>query len=142
MATTSIEKSGLGRSGLMVSRVCYGTGPIGHMPEVYGHGSTEELAYATVRAIFDGPSNFMDTSRNYGAGRSEERIGHVILERGGIPMPAPRGERRFVRQLQRHEQSEDRDPKCSSDGCGAGACRRAWRGRGAPWGALGDLPRL
>ena len=69
----------------MVSRVCYGTAPIGHMPEVYGHGSTEELAYDTVRAIFDGPSNFMDTSRNYGAGRSEVRIGHVIRERGGIP---------------------------------------------------------
>lgn len=85
MSTTSIGKTKLGRSGLMVSRVCYGTGPIGHMPEVYGHGSTEELAHATVRAILDGPSNFMDTSRNYGAGRSEERIGHVIRERGGIP---------------------------------------------------------
>jgi D-threo-aldose 1-dehydrogenase len=85
VATTSIETTRLGRSGLTVSRVCYGTGPIGHMPEVYGHGSTEELAYLTVRAIFDGPSNFMDTSRNYGAGRSEERIGHVIRERGGIP---------------------------------------------------------
>jgi D-threo-aldose 1-dehydrogenase len=85
VAHTSIEKARLGRTDLMVSRVCYGTGPIGHMPEVYGHGSTEELAYATVRAIFDGPSNFMDTSRNYGAGRSEERIGHVIRERGGIP---------------------------------------------------------
>lgn len=85
MANTSIDKTRLGRTDLMVSRVCYGTGPIGHMPEVYGHGSTEELAYATVRAIFDGPSNFLDTSRNYGAGRSEERIGHVIRERGGIP---------------------------------------------------------
>ncbi len=85
MATTSIEKTRLGRTNLMVSRVCYGTAPIGHMPEVYGHGSTEELAYDTVRAIFDGPSNFMDTSRNYGAGRSEVRIGHVIRERGGIP---------------------------------------------------------
>ena len=85
MTTTSIEQTRLGRTGLAVSRVCYGTGPIGHMPEVYGHGSSEELAYATVRAIFDGPSNFMDTSRNYGAGRSEERIGHVIRERGGIP---------------------------------------------------------
>jgi len=85
VTTTSIEQTRLGRTELAVSRVCYGTGPIGHMPEVYGHGSSEDLAYATVRAIFDGPSNFMDTSRNYGAGRSEERIGHVIRERGGIP---------------------------------------------------------
>ena len=85
MATTSIETAKLGGSALRVSRICYGTGPIGDMPEVYGHGSSEELAYATVRSILDGPSNFMDTSRNYGAGRSEERIGHVIRERGGVP---------------------------------------------------------
>lgn len=80
-----VEKTRLGRTNLIVSRICYGTGPIGHMPEVYGHGSSPEQAYETVRAILDGPSNFMDTSRNYGAGRSEERIGHVIRERGGLP---------------------------------------------------------
>ena len=39
----------------------------------------------TVRAVFDSPVNFLDTSRNYGFGRSEERIGEVIRERGGIP---------------------------------------------------------
>jgi D-threo-aldose 1-dehydrogenase len=38
-----------------------------------------------VRAVFDGPVNFLDTSRNYGFGRSEERIGEVIRERGGLP---------------------------------------------------------
>ena len=81
----SIETTRLGRSGLVVSRICYGTGPIGDMPEVYGHGATEERARATVNAILDGPSNFLDTSRNYGAGRSEARIGAVIRERGGLP---------------------------------------------------------
>ncbi|MCB1489902.1 MAG: aldo/keto reductase [Bauldia sp.] len=55
------------------------------MPEVYGHDTSIEDAKATVRAIFNGPSNFMDTSRNYGAGRSEERIGMVVREMGGIP---------------------------------------------------------
>jgi D-threo-aldose 1-dehydrogenase len=40
---------------------------------------------ATVRAIFDGPVNLLDTSRNYGLGRSEARIGAVIRERGGLP---------------------------------------------------------
>jgi D-threo-aldose 1-dehydrogenase len=44
-----------------------------------------ERAHATVRAIFDGPVNFLDTSNNYGMGRSEERIGDVIRERGGLP---------------------------------------------------------
>ena len=84
MATT-IEKTRLGRSNLSVSKVCWGAAPIGHMPEVYGHGLSDEQAFATVEAIFDGPGNFLDTSRNYGAGRSEERIGRVIKARGGIP---------------------------------------------------------
>ncbi len=38
-----------------------------------------------MRAIFDGPINFLDASRNYGFGRSEQRIGDVIRERGGKP---------------------------------------------------------
>jgi len=84
-ATNTIEKTQLGRSGLTVSRICYGTGPIGSMPEVYGHRATEEEARETVRAIFAGPSNFLDTARNYGAGRSEARVGAVIRERGGLP---------------------------------------------------------
>ena len=44
-----------------------------------------ERARETVRAVFDSPVNFLDTSRNYGFGRSEERIGDVIRERGGLP---------------------------------------------------------
>ena len=43
------------------------------------------LAAPSVRAVFDGPAKFIDTSRNYGDGRSEERIGAVIRERGGLP---------------------------------------------------------
>jgi D-threo-aldose 1-dehydrogenase len=38
-----------------------------------------------MRAIFDGPINFIDTARIYGSGRSEERIGAAIRERGGLP---------------------------------------------------------
>jgi D-threo-aldose 1-dehydrogenase len=38
-----------------------------------------------VREVFASPINFLDTSRNYGFGRSEERIGEVIRERGGLP---------------------------------------------------------
>ncbi len=83
--TTDIEKTRLGRTDLMVSRICFGTAPIGHMPIEYGYGTSEEQAHAAVRAILTGPSNFLDTSRNYGAGRSEERIGHVIRELGGLP---------------------------------------------------------
>jgi D-threo-aldose 1-dehydrogenase len=80
-----IGKVQLGRTALSVSQICFGTAPIGHMPEVYGEGVSEDLAHRIVKAIFDGPSNFLDTSRNYGAGRSETRIGNVIRELGGPP---------------------------------------------------------
>jgi D-threo-aldose 1-dehydrogenase len=55
------------------------------MPDTYGYGVDETRATATISAIFDGPINFFDTSRVYGMGRSEERIGAVIRERGGLP---------------------------------------------------------
>jgi aryl-alcohol dehydrogenase-like predicted oxidoreductase len=35
--------------------------------------------------IFDGPTNFLDSARIYGEGRSEERLGAVLRERGGLP---------------------------------------------------------
>ena len=79
------EKIALGRTGLSVSRICFGMSPIGNMPDTYGYSVEPERARETVRAVFDSPVNFLDTSRNYGFGRSEERIGDVIRERGGLP---------------------------------------------------------
>jgi D-threo-aldose 1-dehydrogenase len=85
MTSDQTDKTMLGRTGLAVSKLCFGLAPLGDMPDTYGYGVTPELARATVRAVFDSPVNFLDTSRNYGFGRSEERIGEVIRERGGIP---------------------------------------------------------
>jgi len=79
------EKVKLGRTDLMVSRICFGAAGLGDMPDTYGYSVDEERARDTVRAIFDGPVNFLDTSRNYGFGRSEQRVGAVIRERGGLP---------------------------------------------------------
>ena len=79
------EKVRLGKTGLEVTRICFGTSSLGDMPGTYGYAVDEERARATVRAIFDGPVNFLDTSRNYGLGRSEARVGQVIRERGGLP---------------------------------------------------------
>jgi D-threo-aldose 1-dehydrogenase len=70
---------------LEVSRICFGTSSLSGMPDTYGYDVDVERAHATVRAIFDGPVNFLDTSNNYGMGRSEARIGDVIRERGGLP---------------------------------------------------------
>jgi D-threo-aldose 1-dehydrogenase len=81
----SIGKVKLGKTDLEVSRICFGLAPIGDMPDTYGHPVGIAQAQATVRAVFDSGVNFLDTSRNYGMGRSEQRIGEVIRERGGIP---------------------------------------------------------
>jgi D-threo-aldose 1-dehydrogenase len=80
-----VERLSLGRTGLSITRICFGTSALGDMPETYGYAVDADRARATVRAIFDSPVNFIDTSRNYGFGRSEERIGDVIGERGGLP---------------------------------------------------------
>jgi D-threo-aldose 1-dehydrogenase len=81
----SVERVTLGRTGLFVSKICFGTSALGNMPDTYGYAVDADRARATVRAIFDSPVNLLDTSRNYGFGRSEERIGDVIRERGGLP---------------------------------------------------------
>ena len=86
MMQNPIEKIALGRTKLFVSRLCFGLGPIGNMPETYGYSVEPERARETVRAVLDSPVNFLDTSRNYGFGRSEERIGEVIRERDGLPL--------------------------------------------------------
>jgi D-threo-aldose 1-dehydrogenase len=69
----------------MVTPICFGTTGLSDMPDTYGYSVEAERGLATVRAIFDGAANFLDTSRIYGLGRSEERIGAIIRERGGLP---------------------------------------------------------
>lgn len=79
----AIEKSKLGRSNLNVSKICFGTSGLGDMPNTYGYSVDLERAHKTVEAIFDGPTNCLDTSRNYAS--SEQRVGDVIRARGGLP---------------------------------------------------------
>src|SRR3954470_9276871 len=74
-----------GRMKLDVTKICFGTSSLSSMPDTYGYEVSPERAHETVRAIFDSPINFLDTSRIYGFGRSEARIGDVIRERGGLP---------------------------------------------------------
>ena len=80
-----IDTIKLGRTNLRVTPICFGTSGLGDMPGTYGYAVDEERARATVRAILAGPVNFLDTSRNYGMGRSEARVGAVIKEQGGLP---------------------------------------------------------
>jgi D-threo-aldose 1-dehydrogenase len=85
MAEASMNKVPVARTDLLVSPICFGTSGLGDMPDTYGYSVEAERAEATVSAIFEGPVNFLDTSRIYGMGRSEERIGAAIRERGGLP---------------------------------------------------------
>lgn len=75
----------IGSTGLRVTNISFGTSALGSMPATYGYAVAEDRARATINAIFDGPANMLDTSRNYGMGESEKRVGAVIRERGGIP---------------------------------------------------------
>jgi D-threo-aldose 1-dehydrogenase len=75
----------LGRTDLFVTPICFGASGLGDMPDTYGYGVDAARAAATMQAIFEGPANFIDTSRIYGMGRSEQRIGAAIRERGGLP---------------------------------------------------------
>ncbi len=75
----------VGTSGVAVPRIGFGATALADMPETYGYSVGEERALATIRAILDQPVGFIDTSRNYGLGRSEALIGKVVRERGGWP---------------------------------------------------------
>jgi D-threo-aldose 1-dehydrogenase len=76
----------LGRTGLKVTSICVGTSALGSFPAQYGYEVSAEQALATLRATFEGPFNFIDTSNEYGnGGDSERRIGKAIAGRGGLP---------------------------------------------------------
>jgi D-threo-aldose 1-dehydrogenase len=79
-------RRGLGTTGLSVSPICWGTSPLASMAQLYGYAVEEDQAVATVRAAFDSPVNFVDTSNGYGEdGTSERRIGAAIRQAGGLP---------------------------------------------------------
>ncbi len=81
----SLTPHTLGNTGLEVSPLCIGCAPLGNMPETFTYEVGEERAMATVRAIFAGSINFLDTAASYGDGESERRIGLVLRELGGLP---------------------------------------------------------
>jgi D-threo-aldose 1-dehydrogenase len=81
----AMKKNSIGETGVEVTPIMFGTSGLGNMPDTYGYEVGEERALETIRAIFDGPVNCLDTSNNYGFGESERRIGMVVRERGGLP---------------------------------------------------------
>lgn len=85
MSQTLQKMTKLARADLSIPPLCLGMTALGDMPDTYGYGVDEDRAMRTLDVVFNGPIAFIDTSRNYGLGRSEERIGKAIKARGGLP---------------------------------------------------------
>ena len=75
----------LGNTGLTVSAVAAGGGPIGSMPETFGYDVPAEQAITLVTEILRSPIRLIDTSNGYSDGESERRIGEGIRRVGGLP---------------------------------------------------------
>lgn len=85
MTIDSASRRTLGGTGLSVSPICIGCAPLGDMPETFEYSVSEDRASETLKAVFDSPINFLDTAASYGDGESEQRIGKVLKEMGGLP---------------------------------------------------------
>jgi D-threo-aldose 1-dehydrogenase len=75
----------LGRTGLTVSAIGAGGGPLGGMPELFGYDTPEEQGVRLVEDIVTSPIRVIDTANGYSDGRSEERIGTALRRLGGVP---------------------------------------------------------
>jgi D-threo-aldose 1-dehydrogenase len=75
----------LGTTGLVVSGLCMGGGPLGSMPGNFGYEVSEREGVEAVRAVLNSPIRFLDTSNGYSDGASERRVGIALAENGGLP---------------------------------------------------------
>lgn len=75
----------LGATGLTVSAVCLGGGPLGSMPGNFGYEVPEADAIRLVQTALRSPIRFIDTANGYSDGESERRIGSAIDAFGGLP---------------------------------------------------------
>jgi aryl-alcohol dehydrogenase-like predicted oxidoreductase len=66
----------LGRSGLLVSRVCLGTMTFGNKD----WGCDFDTSQAIVKAFVDGGGNFIDTADSYSGGESEKMLGTMLKQ--------------------------------------------------------------
>ena len=99
-ARTQVQRTRLGRTGMNVSRIAFGTWQLGG-----DWGATDEpAAIAAIRHAYDRGINFFDTAQGYGFGASEQLLAKalggipresvVIATKGGLrPLGGPRVER-------------------------------------------------
>lgn len=70
----------LGRTGLRVSEVSFGAGPVSGLMT----GDDAVLQRATVGRALAAGVNWFDTAAGYGDGRSEENLGRLLVELGAV----------------------------------------------------------
>src|SRR5262245_48346908 len=75
----------LGTTGLSVTAVTVGGGPLGSMPQLFGHDLSHADGVALAAHVLDSPARVLDTANGYSGGESERRIGAAIAARGGLP---------------------------------------------------------
>lgn len=83
--SASWQLNDFGSTGLRVSPITLGGGPLGSMPEAFGYEVAERDAIEVVGAALDAGIRTIDTANGYSAGRSEERIGKAIAAYGALP---------------------------------------------------------
>ena len=71
-----------GSTGLLVSAISAGGGPLGGMPELFGYDTPEDRGVAVVLDLLTSPIRVIDTANGYSDGRSEERIGVAVARIG------------------------------------------------------------
>jgi D-threo-aldose 1-dehydrogenase len=84
-ATQELPRRPLGSTGLRITPLTIGGGPLGSMPGNFGYDVPAERGIATAVAALTGPVNALDTSNSYGRGESERRIGEALRRVGGLP---------------------------------------------------------
>jgi D-threo-aldose 1-dehydrogenase len=81
----ALQRRPLGGTGVSVTPVCIGGGPLGGMERLFGYATPAERGIKTALRTLEGPFNFLDTSNEYSGGESEKRIGEAIARAGGLP---------------------------------------------------------
>lgn len=79
------ERRPLGATGLSVTAVCIGGGPLGSMPGAFDYETPAERGIDTAVAALGSAMRFIDTSAGYNEGESERRIGEALRRVGGLP---------------------------------------------------------
>jgi D-threo-aldose 1-dehydrogenase len=85
MSTQDLPRRPFGRTGLQITPLTIGGGPLGSMPGNFGYEVPAERGIATAVAALTGPVNALDTSNSYSRGESERRVGEALRRIGGLP---------------------------------------------------------